>query len=152
MSEPKKPNNEKELSEDIRLRDFFSGDLDRNEVKLDLEKFLRILDENSRLKDQLRNESNKDSNRKWLRRSYIVDEWRVFPRIFIMVYMYILVVASNWYMALPDPSGAQSAFISAVLGAGAAWFGLYAGTRNDGNRVRVNSSTTGSSYEQNTMD
>lgn len=148
MSEDNKDNNPR-LNLNADVRDFFTGDIDRNEVKLDLEKFLKILDENNRLKDQLRNEDNKNSNRKWLRRSYIVDEWRIFPRMFISMYMYILMIASHWYMNLSDPSGAQSAFISAVLGAGAAWFGLYAGTRNDGNRVRVSSSSTGSSYEQN---
>lgn len=148
MSEDNKDNNPR-LNLNADVRDFFTGDIDRNEVKLDLEKFLKILDENNRLKDRLRNEDNKNSNRKWLRRSYIVDEWRIFPRMFISMYMYILMIASHWYMNLSDPSGAQSAFISAVLGAGAAWFGLYAGTRNDGNRVRVSSSSTGSSYEQN---
>jgi hypothetical protein len=30
-----------------------------------------------------------------------------------------------WFMALPDPSMAQSGLISVVIGAGAAWFGLY---------------------------
>ena len=28
---------------------------------------------------------------------------------------------------LPDPTNAQSAFVSVVVGAGAAWFGLYVG-------------------------
>ena len=30
-------------------------------------------------------------------------------------------------MQLPDPTNAQSAFVSVVVGAGAAWFGLYVG-------------------------
>jgi len=30
-------------------------------------------------------------------------------------------------MDLPDPSMAQSGFVSIVVGAGAAWFGLYVG-------------------------
>ena len=34
-------------------------------------------------------------------------------------------------MNLPDPTNAQSAFVSVIVGAGAAWFGLYVGgTRN----------------------
>ena len=32
-------------------------------------------------------------------------------------------------MALGDPSMEQSGLVSVVVGAGAAWFGLYAGTR-----------------------
>ena len=31
-------------------------------------------------------------------------------------------------MELPDPSMEQSGLISVIVGAGAAWFGLYAGT------------------------
>jgi hypothetical protein len=33
-----------------------------------------------------------------------------------------------WFMALPEPSLEQSGLISIIVGAGAAWFGLYAGT------------------------
>jgi hypothetical protein len=31
-------------------------------------------------------------------------------------------------MTLPEPTNAQSAFVSVVVGAGAAWFGLYCGS------------------------
>jgi len=30
-------------------------------------------------------------------------------------------------MQLPEPTNAQSAFVSVIVGAGAAWFGLYVG-------------------------
>jgi hypothetical protein len=33
-----------------------------------------------------------------------------------------------WFMALETPSLEQSGLISIIVGAGAAWFGLYAGT------------------------
>ena len=33
-----------------------------------------------------------------------------------------------WFMELPEPSLEQSGLISIIVGAGAAWFGLYAGT------------------------
>ena len=33
-----------------------------------------------------------------------------------------------WYMGLEDPSMEQSGLISVVVGAGAAWFGLYTST------------------------
>ena len=35
----------------------------------------------------------------------------------------------DWFMALPDPTNAQSAFVSIIVGAGAAWFGLYIGKK-----------------------
>ena len=57
-----------------------------------------------------------------------VDAWRIFPRIFISTYIYSLYRCVIWYMELPDPTLEQSGLISVVVGAGAAWFGLYAGT------------------------
>jgi hypothetical protein len=33
-----------------------------------------------------------------------------------------------WFMGLTDPTFEQSGLISIVVGSGAAWFGLYAGT------------------------
>ena len=35
----------------------------------------------------------------------------------------------DWFMSLPDPTNAQSAFVSIIVGAGAAWFGLYIGKK-----------------------
>ena len=37
-------------------------------------------------------------------------------------------IARTKFMALPDPTFEQSGLISIVVGSGAAWFGLYAGT------------------------
>lgn len=57
-----------------------------------------------------------------------VDAWRIFPRIFITTYIYLLYKVVVWYMELPSPTMEQSGLVSVVVGAGAAWFGLYAGT------------------------
>jgi len=57
-----------------------------------------------------------------------VDSWRIFPRIFISVYIYLLYSVVIWYTELPAPTMEQSGLISVVVGAGAAWFGLYTGT------------------------
>jgi hypothetical protein len=57
-----------------------------------------------------------------------IDAWRIFPRIFITTYIYLLYKVTVWFMALPDPNNAQAGLVSVVVGAGAAWFGLYAGT------------------------
>ena len=57
-----------------------------------------------------------------------IDSWRIFPRLFLTVYIILLYKCVIWYMALPDPSMEQSGLISIVVGAGAAWFGLYTGT------------------------
>ncbi len=57
-----------------------------------------------------------------------VDAWRIFPRLFLTVYIILLYKTVIWYMGLEDPSMEQSGLISVVVGAGAAWFGLYTGT------------------------
>jgi hypothetical protein len=57
-----------------------------------------------------------------------VDSWRIFPRIFITTYIILLYKCVIWYMNLPNPTMEQSGLISIVVGAGAAWFGLYTGS------------------------
>ena len=57
-----------------------------------------------------------------------VDSWRIFPRIFLTVYIVLLYKCVIWYMNLQAPTMEQSGLISIVVGAGAAWFGLYTGT------------------------
>jgi hypothetical protein len=57
-----------------------------------------------------------------------VDAWRIFPRLFLTVYIFLLYKVTIWFMNLPTPTLEQSGLVSIVVGAGAAWFGLYAGT------------------------
>jgi hypothetical protein len=56
---------------------------------------------------------------------YWFDQLRVFPRAFISMYIYLLYDVVNWFMLLPDPNSQQAALVSVIVGAGAAWFGLY---------------------------
>lgn len=65
----------------------------------------------------------------WIHLAHAIDAWRIFPRIFITTYIVLLYKSVIWYMELPDPSMEQSGLISIVVGAGAAWFGLYAGSK-----------------------
>lgn len=53
------------------------------------------------------------------------SRWRLFPRAFISMYIYLLYEVCTWFMALPEPNNAQAGLVSVVVGAGAAWFGLY---------------------------
>lgn len=71
---------------------------------------------------------------KWIHLARAVDAWRPFPRFFIILYMYMVYRVIEWYLALPDPTMEQSGLISVVVGAGAAWFGLYVGSGNRGSR------------------
>lgn len=113
----------------------FTGDLDRNEVQLNLDKFMQVLQENGKLKDEIRDIKMKnDTNpwQKWIHLSRMVNSWRIFPRAFITVYMAMVYFSTMWFMGLDDPSGSQAGFISTVVGAGAAWFGLYTRSIGDG--------------------
>lgn len=65
---------------------------------------------------------------KWIHLAQAVDAWRIFPRLFLSVYIFLLYYSTMWFMDLPNPTLEQSGLISIIVGAGAAWFGLYAGT------------------------
>ena len=62
-----------------------------------------------------------------------LDSWRIVPRALILSYMVVFYQTCNWFMNLADPNNAQAGFVSVVVGAGAAWFGLYV----NGGRSRV---------------
>ena len=116
-------------------RERFVGDFDRNEVEMDLSKFMELLKENSDLKDRIRDlESDASINpwQKWVHFAKTLDAWRIFPRAFITVYMFLLYYTTMWFMALETPTLEQSGLISVIVGAGAAWFGLYTRSKGDG--------------------
>jgi len=62
-----------------------------------------------------------------------LSAWRIVPRMLILSYMVVFYQTCNWFMSLSDPNNAQAGFVSVVVGAGAAWFGLYV----NGNRASV---------------
>lgn len=66
--------------------------------------------------------------RKLIHLAEAVDAWRLFPRAFISVYMFLLIHVVIWFTKLENPTMEQSGLISVVVGAGAAWFGLYTGS------------------------
>ena len=72
--------------------------------------------------------SNKNPFQWLIHLAKAVDAWRIFPRLFLTVYIVLLYKCVLWYMALPSPTMEQSGLINIVVGAGAAWFGLYTGT------------------------
>ena len=57
-----------------------------------------------------------------------VDSWRIWPRVFMSVYIFLVYKVVIWFMELPTPGLEQSGLVSVVVGAGAAWFGLYLGS------------------------
>lgn len=67
---------------------------------------------------------------KWELFPYWFDRLRIFPRVFISIYIYMFYQVTIWFMALPDPNNAQAGLVSVVVGAGAAWFGLYVNSKS----------------------
>jgi len=66
-----------------------------------------------------------DKNGFWWMAPEYFSRWRLFPRAFISMYIYLLYEVCTWFMALAEPNNAQAGLVSVVVGAGAAWFGLY---------------------------
>ena len=62
-----------------------------------------------------------------------LSAWRIIPRLLILSYMVVFYQTCNWFMQLLDPNNAQVGFVSVVVGAGAAWFGLYV----NGNKASI---------------
>ena len=117
----------------------FGGDMDRNEVEMDLNKFMDMVREISDLKDQVRtleDATNVNPHQRWIHLAQAVDSWRIFPRVFLSVYIFLLYYSTMWFMNLPEPSLEQSGLISIIVGAGAAWFGLYAGSSGSSKRFK----------------
>lgn len=106
----------------------FQGDMSRNEVEIDLKKFMSMVSEIGDLKQEifeLTQEDRKNPWQKWVYLAKTFDAWRIIPRAFLGIYMYLLYYATFWFMDLAEPSLEQSGLISVLVGAGAAWFGLY---------------------------
>tara|TARA_Y100000004_G_scaffold197155_1_gene270081 strand:+ start:5709 stop:6092 length:384 start_codon:yes stop_codon:yes gene_type:complete len=106
----------------------FSGDMSRNEVEMDLSKFMDLIQENSNLKAEVAELKASDLTnpwQKWIHLARAVDAWRIWPRAFLSVYIFLVYWAAMWFMDLESPNIEQSGLISVLVGAGAAWFGLY---------------------------
>ena len=108
--------------------DKFHGDMSRNEVEIDLQKFMAMVAEIGDLKQEIFELTHDDRSNPWQKAIFfakMIDAWRLIPRLFLGVYVYLLYYATFWFMALPEPTLEQSGLISILVGAGAAWFGLY---------------------------
>ena len=72
----------------------FSGDMSRNEVEIDLNKFMELVTENSNLKAKIvemeANIAPDNPWQRWIFLSNMVDSWRIFPRAFLSVYIFLL--------------------------------------------------------------
>ena len=109
-------------------RERFSGDMSRNEVEIDLSKFMEMVTENNDLKQkiwELEHDSKVNPWQKYIFLAKAVDSWRIWPRAFLSVYIFLIYFVVMWFLDLEAPTMEQSGLISILVGAGAAWFGLY---------------------------
>ena len=105
--------------------------MSRNEVEMDLSKFMEILQSNSELKDKIReleDASMTNPWQRWVHFAHTLDAYRIFPRIFFGLYCSLFAYSSLWFMGLEEASVQQMGFISTIVAVGAAWFGLYVST------------------------
>lgn len=72
-----------------------------------------------------------------------MDNWRLIPRLLIFLYAIVFYQTMNWFMLLDNPNNAQAGFVSVIVGAGAAWFGLYVNS-GSGKKVKFETSDRGS--------
>tara|TARA_B100001057_G_scaffold487831_1_gene571180 strand:- start:5224 stop:5571 length:348 start_codon:yes stop_codon:yes gene_type:complete len=73
------------------------------------------------------------------------SRWRLFPRAFISMYIYLLWKVVTWFMALEAPTMEQAGLVSVIVGAGAAWFGLYVNSSSSKfEQVEVKTTSAGS--------
>jgi|TARA_R110001592_G_scaffold23467_1_gene92079 hypothetical protein len=73
---------------------------------------------------------------RWIHLAKTVDAWRIFPRVFVSVYIVLLYDVVTWFMTLEEPNLEQSALVSIVVGAMAAVFGIYAGTSGQSKKFK----------------
>ena len=73
---------------------------------------------------------------KWIHLAKTIDAWRIFPRVFVGVYIYLLYEVVIWFMTLEEPNLEQAGLVSVVTGAMAAVFGIYAGTSGQSKKFK----------------
>lgn len=100
----------------VHTKETIMADVEKKTVQIELEVDTKTVD------------SSKNPYQGWIDLAKAIDAWRIFPRMFLSVYIFLLYYSTMWFMGLENPSLEQSGLISIIVGAGAAWFGLYAGT------------------------
>jgi len=57
----------------------------------------------------------------------IIDDYKIFPRLMMLVVTVLTYKAVLWFMTLPDPTVAQSGLVSVCMGALTGCFGIWMG-------------------------
>ena len=54
-----------------------------------------------------------------------LDKLRIFPRVFMGSYIWLLIEASDWFLKLDPPTLEQAGYMSVLIGAGIGWLSAY---------------------------
>lgn len=54
-----------------------------------------------------------------------IDKLRLFPRLFMGSYIWLLIEASEWFLTLDPPTLEQAGYMSVLIGAGIGWMSAY---------------------------
>ena len=79
------------------------------------------------LKTDLVAEKGEDEPTWYNKTAGLLDKFRIIPRLVMLAYIFAFYKSVTWFMTLPDPTNSQAMYISTIVGAGAAFFGLYVG-------------------------
>ena len=55
----------------------------------------------------------------------IIDDYKIFPRIMMLVVTILTYQSVHWYMSLPDPTNGQAGLVSVCMGALTGCFGIW---------------------------
>ena len=86
--------------------------------------------------DVTSHDDNNNPYLKWIHLAKTIDACRIFPRIFVTVYIVLLYKVVIWFMDIPEPNLEQAGLVSIIVGAMAAVFGIYAGTSGQSKKFK----------------
>ena len=93
----------------------------------DLVKVKKTTEEYELAKSDLVPDDGEDAPTWYNKTAGMLDKFRIIPRLVMLAYCWAFYASVNWFMDLSDPTNSQAMFISTIVGAGAAFFGLYVG-------------------------
>ena len=68
------------------------------------------------------------TKQEWLDIAELIDAYRIFPRLFMIMYFIGCFFAGYWIWHLPVITVIEGTLVGTMITAGAAWFGLYNAT------------------------
>ena len=55
----------------------------------------------------------------------VLDDWKVLPRLMMLVFTFMSFRVVEWFMGLDDPTTQQAGLVSVVMGAATGAFGIW---------------------------